>query len=376
MWVMILNSSKRLIPYMNRIMAAIAVVLALYGFFYIADQIFSYFHMYAHVFTIWTVFQLFLVAAILYMGAMIFEIGRIIFRKMLLSRKSSRFAPLMMTLIVSIPILIPLCSSLLLVHEDEFGGYFGYYRDHTSARITDSIDLQALCSRAQAKGYDVTYNPASLSTGWFPYMKLAPSEEYWVVSDWRDPSGGRTLHICLKTGDETLFDYAVPTSAYIQHPSESPEDWYQSKLCEFFPNLTEEECHDLTETLLSGHFLNISSNLDWESIKNYLGTINRVHSPITEFIEYYGPWGRKGRIFYNVPFVNIKRSIILGIGKTATFTVLVNDRGFARIGVNSKYLLNTNWIRAVFVWMFFDIGLPIDTIRKFRILENWRLSLN
>jgi len=356
---------------MNRIMAAIAVVLALYGFFYIADLTFSYFHMYDHVFSIWTVFQLFLVAAILYIGAMIFEIGRVIFRTMFLRRKSSRSAALMMTLIVSVPILIPLCSSLILVHEDEFGGYFGYYRDHTSARITGSIDLQALCSRAQAKGYDVTYHPASLSTGWFPYMKLAPSEEYWVLSDWGD-----TLHICLKTGDETLFDYAVPISAFIQRPTESPEGWYQSRLCEFFPNLTREECHDLTETLLSGVFLNISSNLDWASVKNYLGTINRVHSPITEVIEYYGPWGQKGRIFYNVPFVNIRRTIILGIGKTATFTVSVNDKGFATIGVNSKYLLNTHWIRAVFVWMFFDIGLPTDTIRKFRILENWILSLN
>lgn len=358
---------------MNRIMAAIAVVLALYGFFYIADLIFSYFHMYNHVFSIWIVFQLFLVAAILYIGAMIFEIGRIIFRTMFLRRKSSRFAPLMMTLIVSIPILIPLCSSLLLVHEDGLAGYYGYYRNRTIAQITGSIDLQALCSRAQAKGYDVTYNPASLSSGWFPYMKLAPSEEYWVLSDWRDRFRGRTLHICLKTGDETLFDYAVPISAFIQRPSESPEDWYQSRLCEFFPNLTKEECYDLTETLLSGVFLDISSSLDWASVKSYLGTIGSVSSvPITDVYEHYA----KGSIAYNVPSAIIKRTIILGIGKSATFTVAVNDKGFARIRVNSKYFLDTNWIKAVYVWMFFDIGLPVDTIRKFRILENRRLSLN
>lgn len=355
---------------MNRIMAAVAVVLALYGFFYIADLIFSHLHMYNHVFSIWIVFQLFLVAAILYVGAMIFEIGRMIFRTMLLRRKSSRFA-LMMTLIVSIPILIPFCSSLLLVHEDGFVGYFGYYRNHTIAQITGSIDLQALCSRCQAKGYNVNYYPAS--TFYFTNTRLSSSEEYWVVSEMKT-MWGSALRIYFQVGNETSFDYAVPSLARIQRPSESPEDWYQSRLCEFFPHLTEEECHNLTETLLSGYSLNISRSPDWASIKDYLGTIDRVNSvPITDYSEFYGYSAWKGAIHYSVPSAMIKRTIILGIGKSVTFTVSVNDRGFAKIKVNSKYFLNTDWIRAIYVWMFFDIGLPVDTVRKFKILENWML---
>ena len=353
---------------MNRIMAAVAVVLALYGFFYIADLIFSHLHMYNIVFSIWTVFQLLMVAAILYIGAMILEIGRAIFKAMLLRRKSFTSAALMMTLIVSIPILIPLCSSLLLVYEDGLAGYYGDYRPLGHARITGSIDLQALRFRAQAKGYDVTCNPASF-TPYFPYTKLGSSEEYWVVAE-RKTDRGSVLIICYQAGNETSFDYAVPRSAGIHCSSESPEDWYYSRLCEFFPHLTKEECHNLAETLLSGHSLNISRSPDWASIKNYLGSINEVISlPITDVSERYA----KGSINYDVTTAIIKRTTILGIGKSATFTIFVNDMGFAKIEVNSEYFLSTDWIRSVYAWMFFDIGLPGDAVRKFTIEESWWL---
>lgn len=371
------SSSSELKAYATKILVAVAIVVVLYGIFYIADLLSSYLYLYEYVPLIWLVFRLFLAAAIIYIGAMMYRIGRVVSKIstsslgniLVLKKKSSLFVPLMMILSISIPIFISFYASPplaeyyppyhgQLIYEDRLAGYYGYGDGiHTCVRITNTINLQTLFTRAQAHGYDTTYKPATIS--------LSSSEEYCSVL-----RSIKSIDIYYnRGGNETLFDYVVPTWTLIDCHYKTPEDWFESRLHEFFPHLTDEECSSFAKRLASGyHTIKISGSPDWESVKNYLGGSGYVHCvPIDYIFEYYS----KGRIGYETPSVTIKQAIILNENKSVTFIVSANSRGFVTINVKSKYFLNINWIREIFAKMFFDVGLPTVGVWKFTIVENW-----
>lgn len=75
--------------------------------------------------------------------------------------------------------------------------------------------------------------------------------------------------------------------------------------------------------------------------------------------------------YIKTPRVTIKYVITFEENKSATFTVTAYNEGFVKIDVESKYFLNTNWIRLIFAKMFFDMGLPTISIWRFTITENW-----
>lgn len=371
------SSSSELKAYATKILVAVAIVLVLYGIFYIADLFSSYLYLYEYVPLIWLAFRLFLAAVIIYIGVMMYKIGRVVskistssLRNILsLKKKLSLFVPLMMILCISIPLLISFYASPplaeyyrpyngQLIYEDRLAGYYGYGDGiHTCVRITNTIDLQTLFTSAQAHGYNATYKPATIG--------LSSSEEYCSVLRTSD-----SIDIYYnRGGNETSFDYAVPTWTLIDCHYKTLEDWFESRLREFFPHLTDEECSDFAKRLASGyHTIKISGSPDWESVKNYLGAFSDVHSvPIGYVFEYYS----RGRIGYEIPSVTIKQAMILNDNKSITFIVSANSRGFVTINVGSKYFLNIDWIREIFAKMFFDIGLPTAGIWKFTIVENW-----
>lgn len=75
--------------------------------------------------------------------------------------------------------------------------------------------------------------------------------------------------------------------------------------------------------------------------------------------------------YIRTPKVAIRHIIILEEKKSVTFTVTAYNEGFVKINVESKYFLNTHWIRGIFAQMFFDIGLPTAKIWRYTIIENW-----
>ena len=283
-----------------------------------------------------------------------------------------------MMLSVSVPTFISFYTSLplgnygyfphyggQLIHKDQFVGYYGHIKAHSYVRITDNIDLQTLFSRAQAKGYDAAYHPTTIT--------LSSSEEHYVIS--------RMHHIsliadylgvwCNRGGNETSFDYAVPVWIRIDC-QETSEDWFESNLREFFPNLSDQEYSDFAWRLASGYnTINISESPDWTSIKNYLGAFDYVSCvPISEVYEYYS----NGKITYGAPSIVIKHTILLEADKPVTFVVWMNGWGFVKIEVESEYLLYERWIRENFFTIFFDVGLPPDVIWEFTVEENYYIT--
>jgi len=265
-----LNSfSNELKVYATKILVVAAIVLVVYSIVYIADLFSSYFYLYEYIPYIWLVFRLFLAVLIIYIGAIIYKISRVVSKTgtsslrnlVSLRKKPFSFVPLMMMLCISVPLLISLFVSPplaelnrpysgQLIYKEWLAGYFGYADDDTymGVRITDTIDLQTLYTRAQAHGYDVIYG------------------------------------------------YDVTTYYY---------------------------------------------------------TTNKTAK------------------YEKTPKVTIKQVIVLGENKSVTFIVTTYSEGFVKINVESKYFLNTNWIRGTFAKMFFDVGLPTIGIWRFTIVENW-----
>lgn len=263
------SSSGELKAYATKILVAVAIVLVLYGIFYIADLFGSYLGRYEYVSIIWLIFRLFLAVAIIYIGTITYKFGHVVSKIsmgssrniLFFKKKWSFFVLSLMILCISIPILILFYASPLLaeyycpysghlIYEDRLAGYFGYADDDTylGVRIADTIDLQTLYTRAQAYGYDV------------------------------------------------IQEYDVTTYYY---------------------------------------------------------TINRTVR------------------YEKTPRVTIKQGIILNENKSVTFIISAYNEGFVKINVESKYFLDTNWIRGIFAKMFNDIGLPTIGIWKFTIVENW-----
>jgi len=73
--------------------------------------------------------------------------------------------------------------------------------------------------------------------------------------------------------------------------------------------------------------------------------------------------------YIKTPRARIKHVIILEVNKSVTFTVTAYNEGFVKINVESKYFLNTNWIRLIFAKTFLNFCLPIIGIWKFTITE-------
>ena len=247
-----------------------------------------------------------------------------------------------------------------LIYEEKLGGYWGYGDGFSSSvQVIDYIDLPTLMTLAQAYGYNATYKPATI----FPFR--LENEEYCSIR--REVEKIRISY--SPRANETLFDYAIPTWALIDlpYPYNTSKSWFESRLREFFPNLTDGETSDFAGKLASGS-IKIYGSPKWESVKNYLGAFSHVTAIRTSSItEYYS----KGRIGYETPSVTIRQTTILEDNKSVTFIISANSQGFVTIYAETKYFLNINWIRAVFAKMFFEVGLPITGIFKFTLVENW-----
>jgi hypothetical protein len=236
-------------------------------------------------------------------------------------------------------------------------GYYGYGDGiSTCVRVTSDIDFQTLLARAQACGYNVTHRLATL---W-----LRSPEEYCSVV-----RSTKNIDIIYnRGGNETTFNYAIPTWALIDCGYNPSEYWFESRLREFFPHLTNEEIFSFAKKLASGYnSVKIPGSPDWHSVKNYMGAFSYVHSvPIDYLFEHHS----KGRIGYEMPSATIRQVMVLNENKSVIFVISANSQGFATINVDSKYFLNINWIRLIFAKMFLDVGLPVIGILKFVITEN------
>ena len=297
-------------------------------------------------------------------------------RNILFSKKRlTLLIPSLGILCISIPILASLQFSSMpiwnyhpydgeLIYEDQIAGYYGYGDgSHTCVQVTNNIDLQLLLTQAQACGYNVTYRRAR---GGIVHIGGSPRsyEEFCRLS-----RSSKKFDVRYNAAGNETFDYAVPTRASLDRDYRAPEDWFKSRLHEFFPQLTDKECSDFAKLLASTYnSVSISGSPDWEAIKRYCGALSYLSCvPIDGIYEHYS----NGRIEYSTPSVTIKQEIVLERDKSVVFTVSANGQGFVTINVNSKYLLNENWIREVFAKIFLDLDLPVDGLSKFTTTENW-----
>jgi hypothetical protein len=165
------------------------------------------------------------------------------------------------------------------------------------------------------------------------------------------------------------FDYAFPRFASIDCPSNVSDEWIKLRLQELFPQLTEDESSDFAKRLTSGYnTIDISGSPKWGIISDCLGTFSYVDCvPIGSIYEHYSD----GMIEYELPSVTISKEMTLTWNRSVVFIVSANGLGFASVNVNSKYMLDKNWVKEVFAEMFVDIGLPAEGIRKYSIYENW-----
>jgi hypothetical protein len=261
-----------------------------------------------------------------------------------------------------------LFGSLSLPEINGFVGYYGLGDGiQTYVRVTKNIDLQTVLTQAQASGYNVTYTRAIdwWQTG-LPNLSRIQS----------GVAAGGTRYISIKyyVGMNETFDYAFPTSASIDCPSNVSDEWTKLRLQGLFPQLTENECSDFAKQLTSGYnTINISGSPNWGIIGDYLGTFRSVSCvPIGSIYEDYS----NGMIEYELPSVTISKEMTLTWNRPVVFIVSANGLGFVSVNVNSKYKLDKNWIREVFAEMFLDIGLPADAISFYSIYENWMLDFN
>jgi len=252
-----------------------------------------------------------------------------------------------------------------LMTKDRFVGYYFYRSWLPTVRTADDISLQTLFSRSQAKGYDSTYNLATI--------ELSSSEERYVIRMKHDRFQ-LTDYLEVRVnrgGNETSFDHAVPYWIKI-HVNETSEDWLEIKLREFFPSFSDQEYSEFAGRLASRDVpIQISGSPNWTSIKSHLGALYRVScTPMNIIYEHHS----NGRINYKVPFVVTRHKIPLFANESVTFVVKTNGFGFVDIAVNSEYLLYEHWIREVFSTIFFDVGLPVDAIWEYELSENYLLS--
>lgn len=250
----------------------------------------------------------------------------------------------------------------------EVNGFVGYYGlgdgISTWVRVTENIDLQTAITQAQAHGYNATYRPASREG--MRYTGLPNSSR---VDSSVHAGGIRYIGITYYVGVNETFDYTVPRFASIECPYKVSDEWVKLRLQEFFPQLTEDESSDFAKRLTSGYnSINISGSPMWEIISEHLGALSHVDCvPVGSVYAHY----TEGMIEYQVPSVTISKEMTLIWNRPVVFTVSANGLGFVSVGVNSKFMLNKNWIKEVFARMFVDIGLPAEGIRKYTIYENW-----
>ena len=265
--------------------------------------------------------------------------------------------------------LLSLMFQSLSVHEPSgFVGYYGLGEGITTyVRVTENIDLQTMIAQAQVSGYSVTYRRAyegELFTHWTPHLSS-------IRSGIDGLTGAKYIGINYYVGMNETFDYAVPYFAFINYHSNVSEEWIKLRLQEFFPQLTENESSDYANRLISSYSsIGISGSPVWEAVSKYIGNFSHVSCvPISSIYEAYS----NGAIVYELPSVTISKEITLIWNRSVVFIVFVNGSGFVELRVNSKYMLDTNWIREVFEEMFHNIGLPWYGIMKYSINENWML---
>jgi len=255
---------------------------------------------------------------------------------------------------------------LLFISEiDRFVGYYGLGDDiEQEVRITENIDLQTMMTRARASGYNVTYTHANQ----YNWDTRGPPDSSSIRSGFDYGTGDRFIGINYFLGNQT-FDYPAPTWAQVNYPPAVTEEWIKLRLQEFFPQLTESETSEYANRLMSGYgSIGISGNPEWEIVTNYLGNFSYVGCvPIGEIYKHYS----NGEIFYQVPSLTISKGITLIWSRSVIFRIIANGSGFVAVYVNSKYMLDKNWIREVFEEMFANIGLPSDGIMKYSLNENW-----
>lgn len=283
-------------------------------------------------------------------------------------RLSKRTLSMLIIIFGTSCVLTSLLFGSLFVHERS--GFLGYYGagdgSHTYVRVTENIDLKTVLTQAQASGCNVTYRCAYQGM-WGTQRTPHSSRIYSGVS-----MGTRYIGITYYVGMNETFDYAFPTFASINCPSTASEEWIKLRLQEFFPQLTQEESSDFAARLTSSYDgIDISGSPMWEIISDHLGTFSSVSCvPIGSIYKSYS----NGMIEYELPSVTISKEITLIWNRSVVFIVSANGLGFVQVSVNSKYMLDTNWIRGVLAKMFLDIGLPADAITKYSIYENWTLD--
>jgi hypothetical protein len=257
----------------------------------------------------------------------------------------------------------------------ETNGFVGYYGlgdgIQTYVRVTKNIDLQTVLTQAQASGYNVTYTRA---IDWWQTGLPNSSRIQSGVSVGAYEHGTRYINIMYYVGMNETFDYAFPTFASIECPSNVSDEWIKLRLQELFPQLTEDERSDFAKRLTSGYnTIDISGGPKWGIISDYLGTFSYVDCvPISSIYEHYS----NGMIEYELPSVTLSKEMTLTWNRPVVFIVSANGLGFASVNVNSKYMLDKNWIKEVCAEMFVNIGLPADAIRKYSIYENWMVKFD
>jgi len=382
-----LSSSDALKGYVTRILFVVAIVVVVYGVVYFVDQFSSHLYKYLNISFMWLFFRLFLAVSIIYIGIMLFKIGRAVSRgdmgslANILFLKKKWSLPIVFLVMSSVSglIIVPVCISSSLagyynidgcfphfagqpVYIERFAGYFAHRRGRNYVQIIDAIDLQMVFSRAQANGFEATYDGAAET--------LSVSEEYYDITRMRGYRDYLRI-LCNQGTNDTAFDHAVPTFVIVDC-QETSAVWFESKLRGFFPGLLDEEYHGFAESLASGYnTIKIAGSPDWAAIRNYLGAFDHISCvPIGGFSEYYS----NGQINYWVSSVTIRRIIISNIDDSVTFAISANSRGFVGIIVRSEFLLYEEWIREILTMMFFDVGLPAEGIWMFEFEENWLID--